>query len=52
MNTRHVDPVCGMSVDESTEFRAEYAGRTYYFCSDRCRAKFEGDPGRYAGRGT
>ncbi len=47
----HIDPVCGMYVDESTPFRAEHGGRTYYFCSENCRRKFEGDPGRYAGRG-
>ncbi len=43
-----IDPVCGMSVDPHTaKYRAEHAGRTYYFCSDGCRKKFEADPAKY-----
>jgi uncharacterized membrane protein YraQ (UPF0718 family)/YHS domain-containing protein len=49
------DPVCGMKVDRGKALRAELDGRTFYFCSDGCRAKFRSDPGRYlrsgAGRG-
>ncbi len=42
------DPVCGMDVDPHTaKFRAEHAGRTYYFCAAGCRTKFIGDPERY-----
>src|SRR5215470_6997867 len=42
------DPVCGMTVDPHTaKHRLEHGGRTYYFCADRCRAKFAADPGRY-----
>ncbi|MDR3498811.1 MAG: heavy metal translocating P-type ATPase [Parvibaculum sp.] len=42
------DPVCGMSVDPATAVhRTEHEGRTYYFCSARCRAKFEADPAKY-----
>ncbi len=42
------DPVCGMKVDPHTaKHRATYEGRTYYFCSARCREKFEADPTRY-----
>lgn len=42
------DPVCGMSVDpHNAKHRAEYAGRTYYFCSAGCKAKFESNPVRY-----
>src|SRR5687768_8178191 len=36
------DPICGMTVDESTPLRAERNGETYYFCSEHCRKKFEG----------
>ncbi|HET9717646.1 MAG TPA: heavy metal translocating P-type ATPase [Pseudolabrys sp.] len=44
------DPVCGMSVDVHTaKHRAEYNGRTYYFCSAGCRSKFVADPGKYLG---
>jgi Cu+-exporting ATPase len=42
------DPVCGMTVDPQTaKHRAEHAGRTWYFCSAGCRAKFESDPAKY-----
>jgi Cu+-exporting ATPase len=42
------DPVCGMTVDPATaKHRSEHGGRTYYFCSAGCRAKFEADPVRY-----
>ena len=42
------DPVCGMKVDPHTaKHRAEHGGRTFYFCSAGCRAKFEADPNKY-----
>jgi len=34
------DPVCGMTVDETTALHAECDGKTFYFCSDQCRQKF------------
>lgn len=34
------DPVCNMTVDAATAIHAERDGKTYYFCSDRCRQKF------------
>ncbi len=43
------DPVCGMAVNpERTVGQAEYAGRTYFFCSLGCRQRFEEAPQRYA----
>lgn len=45
------DPVCGMAVNKNwAAARAEYGGRTYYFCIDECRRRFEENPHRYAGR--
>ncbi|HXV25198.1 MAG TPA: heavy metal translocating P-type ATPase [Alphaproteobacteria bacterium] len=42
------DPVCGMAVDShTTPHKATHAGRPYYFCSARCRGRFEADPSRY-----
>lgn len=39
------DPVCGMFVDPaSAKYRSDYDGKTYFFCSDGCRSKFEHDP--------
>lgn len=43
------DPVCKMTVKpEKAAARAEYRGRTYYFCSSRCHKAFMAAPGRYA----
>jgi uncharacterized membrane protein YraQ (UPF0718 family)/YHS domain-containing protein len=45
-----IDPVCGMQVQTATApARTTYRGRTYNFCADRCRERFEADPLRYAG---
>ncbi len=35
-----IDPICGMTVDESSALSAERDGKTAYFCSDDCRKKF------------
>jgi Cu+-exporting ATPase len=44
------DPVCGMTVDPHTaKHRAEFEGHAYYFCSARCREKFEATPMAYLG---
>jgi Cu+-exporting ATPase len=44
------DPVCGMSVNpETAKARAEYHGKTYYFCCGGCTQKFQHDPVKYAG---
>ena len=37
-----------MDVDPHTaKHRTEYRGRTYYFCSARCRERFEAEPQKY-----
>ncbi|HEV2548809.1 MAG TPA: heavy metal translocating P-type ATPase [Stellaceae bacterium] len=42
------DPVCGMSVDPTTaKHRVEHAGKTYVFCSQKCRDRFVSTPQRY-----
>jgi YHS domain-containing protein len=35
----HKDPVCGTYVSESTSFRRQLSGKTFYYCSDACRMK-------------
>jgi Cu+-exporting ATPase len=44
-----VDPVCGMTVDPSKARggSAEHEGKTYYFCCNSCREKFQANPKRY-----
>src|SRR5437764_14955436 len=43
-----IDPVCHMSVDpEHAAGSSIYQGKTYYFCSKGCVAKFEAQPQKY-----
>jgi YHS domain-containing protein len=43
-----VDPVCGMVLNscEAVE-TSDFEGKTYGFCSKRCKEFFEGDPKKY-----
>lgn len=34
------DPVCGMYVDPNNALKGKMGGKTYYFCSESCRAEF------------
>ena len=46
------DVVCGMPVDPAkTAGTSEYKGKTYYFCSPSCKARFDANPGQYADNG-
>jgi P-type Cu+ transporter len=38
------DPICGMTVDETTALNAERDGKKFYFCSEHCRQKFMSTP--------
>lgn len=43
-----VDPVCNMEVsDTKTAPTVAYKGKTYYFCSDEDKAKFQKNPDQY-----
>ncbi|HEY8240253.1 MAG TPA: HAD-IC family P-type ATPase, partial [Kiritimatiellia bacterium] len=39
-DTMALDPICGISVNEKSAVRAEFEGRKYYFCSQRCLRGF------------
>lgn len=42
------DPVCGMDIEEKDAAAVrQIKGRSVYFCSDTCVAKYDADPGRY-----
>lgn len=43
------DPVCFMEVD-ATEYKIEFNGKTYYFCSERCMNLFKLNPVKYSSR--
>jgi YHS domain-containing protein len=46
-----MDPVCGKTVSRGeVAERSEYQGRTYYFCSPECRARFDKNPLQYSVR--
>ncbi len=46
--TKVKDPVCGMDVDPHTSrHRANHAGKTWYFCSEKCQDKFAAKPDAY-----
>jgi P-type Cu+ transporter len=46
---RPVDPVCGMKVDPQAPKGGtfDYQGRTWFFCSPKCREKFRAEPQKY-----
>ena len=42
------DLVCGMDVDrETAAAKIEYQGKTYFFCAESCKEKFEKDSEKY-----
>jgi P-type Cu+ transporter len=42
------DPVCGMMADpQKAAGKVEHAGKTYFFCSARCKERFEKEPEKY-----
>lgn len=49
-NAGLTDPVCGMSVTESSPHRHEYGDSNYFFCSAHCVKKFAADPEKYLKR--
>lgn len=50
---KEIDPVCGMSVDPNAGKPCfDFKGKTYHFCSNGCRTKFEADPIRYLDKST
>jgi Cu(I)/Ag(I) efflux system membrane fusion protein len=46
-----IDPMCGMEVDEKRAAAAgktsEYEGKTYYFCADECKKRFDAEPAKH-----
>ena len=43
------DVVCGMQVDPAkAAATSQHQGKTYYFCSPGCKAKFDANPSQYA----
>jgi len=46
-----LDPVCGMDVEvEGAKYNSEYNGKTYYFCNETCKERFDKDPSKFIGK--
>jgi YHS domain-containing protein len=41
------DVICGMKVNENTELKSSFQGKTYYFCSSHCKTEFDKNPLKY-----
>lgn len=41
------DHVCGTSVQKEGASTVQFVGETYYFCSERCRERFQALPTRF-----
>lgn len=52
VESTHIDPVCGMSVEPASA-AAEHThdGKKYYFCAVRCKEKFAAQPGKFLNPG-
>jgi uncharacterized protein len=46
------DPVCGMKVDKTKAIEMDFAGQTFYFCSEHCLHTFEMNPAEHLGRAS
>jgi YHS domain-containing protein len=45
---KHCCPLSGKDIDkDKANLKAEYKGKTYYFCSEKCKAAFEKDPEKF-----
>lgn len=45
------DPVCGMALDkDKAGATSEHMGKTFYFCAQACKEKFDQEPMRYMGK--
>jgi Cu+-exporting ATPase len=48
LETKALDPVCGMTVDPNSAAGSyEYKGTTYYFCNPHCLHRFREDPDKF-----
>ena len=42
------DPVCGMKISKKTAAAtSDYTDKTFYFCAQGCKKKFDEDPLKY-----
>lgn len=41
------DPVCGMTVTDHSTHQSAHMGRSFFFCSTKCKTKFDANPMQY-----
>lgn len=42
------DPVCGMGVTEQSPYSSMYGRERFFFCSGKCKSRFDADPARFS----
>jgi len=47
LETKAIDPVCGMEVTPGVDIETDYKGKKYYFCNQNCKVEFEKNPDMY-----
>jgi xanthine dehydrogenase accessory factor len=40
-------PVCGMEIEEHSQFKSKLDGKTIYFCCPHCKSRFDKDPAKF-----
>ena len=50
--TNSIDPVCGMTVSQPSEYHHQHDGKEYDFCSSGCMQKFKSSPDQYLNPGS
>jgi Cu+-exporting ATPase len=52
LSKKETDPVCGMKVDPQTATtKTEHEGKTYHFCSQGCKSRFDENPSKFLASG-
>jgi P-type Cu+ transporter len=49
LDTELKDPVCGMIVTAQSIHRSAHMGHIFFFCSPKCKTKFNASPMQYMG---
>lgn len=44
LESKEIDPVCGMTVTPGIDLETQYKGKKYYFCNPSCKTEFERNP--------
>ncbi|HQR85431.1 MAG TPA: heavy metal translocating P-type ATPase [Limnohabitans sp.] len=46
------DPICGMTVTSQSAYQSAHMGRAFFFCSSKCKTKFDANPMQYMAHHT